>query len=127
MIIKIEKILEDKNVLFSSEFGKCIGIWCEDIVLLKKYSVEIDIISKISLDNLKESKIEEYKLYFESNDKIVIIGLLESYEDDGFATLRIKNDIICFTTDYNNEILELLNKFIKIEVTGIKLFNQKII
>lgn len=68
----------------------CIGYWCGGEAKVKSYFVEIDIPDKVFSSN--ECSISK------EDDKINIVGFLEDYEDDGFATLRMNDNLVCFET-----------------------------
>lgn len=127
MKIKIEKIFDDKKVLFSSKYGRAVGYWCNsEVVELKDYFVEIDIPYKLNASEFRESIFNECLLE-NDNGKTRIVALLEDYEEDGFTTIRMDNCIICFETVFSTEIRGMLNKYIEIKVNKIHLFNENVI
>lgn len=125
MEIRVERILDNNKILFFSEFGKSIGYWCDEFVSIKKYFVEFDIPDVLDVDNIKKSEIELCSISG-NYDGIKIVGLLECYQNDGFATLRMKNNLIFFETVYNNIIKSMVNSYIKIEVNRINLYDIKL-
>jgi hypothetical protein len=113
-------------VLFSSKCGKCIGHWCDGKATLKSYFVEIDIPDILTANQVKQSTLTECS-FNEDNGDIKIVGLLEDYEVDGFATIRMNDSLICFETIFNTKIKEMINKYIEIKVGKIHLFDQNVI
>ncbi len=126
MEIKVQKVLEKKKILFSSEFGNCTGYWCDGKVEIKSYFVEIDIPDKVFENQISESLFRECSIS-EENGKIKIIGLLEDYEEDGFATLRMNASLIWFETIFDSKIKAMKNKYVEILVSEINLYDEKVI
>ncbi|WP_163654603.1 hypothetical protein [Listeria sp. PSOL-1] len=120
MEIKVQDFTGNK-VAFMSDFGECIGTWPEEEPDPgRKYTVEINIPEKITVDLLHESEEKHCLLEFDADEEMVhIVGQLEDYEEDGFAVLRLEESIICFDTDFDEEIEALHGKFIEFFVPEI--------
>ncbi|WP_099223590.1 hypothetical protein [Listeria costaricensis] len=121
MEIKVQKIT-GKEVAFTSDFGDCVGTWTEDDPDPgRKYTVEVTIPEKVNVAVLHESEEKHCILEAEDDSGVHIVGQLEDYEEDGFAVLRLEESIICFDTDFDEQIEQLHGKFIELRVAGITL------
>lgn len=126
MEIKVKKILDGEKILFSSEFGECTGYWCGGEAKVKNYFVEIDIPDKVFRNQIKESVLNECSIS-EEDGKINIVGLLEDYEDDGFATLRMNDNLVCFETVFDNKIKTMIKTYVALLVSRINLYDENVI
>ena len=94
-----EVIPENSNnlVLFSTNFGDAKAFWeGEEPIANREYQVEVDINDTLiwHKDILKDD-IGNYSIQLENN-LILICGNLDSVDDDGYAVLRIGENIIPF-------------------------------
>ncbi|MDW8803206.1 hypothetical protein P8V03_18930 [Clostridium sp. A1-XYC3] len=112
------------EVVFFSEYGECVGIWHGNEPKLKDYFVEIDIPSPIT----EIKVVNEKKHCMQLKDrKVRISGIFESYDDDGYATLRLKDSIVCFETNYNENLVNMLGKFVEVNVDYIDIYDEMVI
>lgn len=100
MKITIEKIEANNIVYFASEFGKAKAKWNFGKPEFKTYNVEIDIENclKWGIDVKKNIKPVN-SIFINGNGKIIITGIFESIDEDGYTILRIGNSIITFFTE----------------------------
>lgn len=120
MKVKIEECRNENQVLFSSEFGSANGNWCVGIPKSgNEYNVEVDLEGLVVFkENLTFSDLKECKIQMKGN-KICLIGLLESVEEDGYAVLRLNDYIIPF--EISGELPEE-GQFVEIEINEIDLY-----
>ncbi|MBA3924761.1 hypothetical protein [Listeria rustica] len=122
MEIRIQKKLATGQVRFESDFGTCEGIWNDDEPESnRKYTVDIEIPQHLTAEQLAESDEKHCILEKTEDARIHVVGQLEDYEEDGFAVLRLEDSIICFNTQYDEQIEALHGKFIEFEVERIHL------
>ncbi len=125
MKIFINRIL-DKQIYFSTDYGEGRGIWKEDTrPFQKEYFVEFDISKLYSYKELIISKTEEYKIGIYDN-KINLTLLLTGYDEYGCATFQFGNSIIEIETNYDNQILALIGKYIVILVENLDIYDENL-
>ncbi|EUJ52539.1 hypothetical protein [Listeria fleischmannii] len=122
MEIKVQNKIQDNKVTFISDFGEGVGTWMdEEPDPGRKYTVEVTIPEKITTEFIHESEEKHCLIEMDEESKIHIVGQLEDYEEDGFAVLRLEESIICFDTDFDEQIEHLHGKFIDVMVSEIRL------
>ncbi len=125
MKIFIYRIL-DKQIYFFTDYGEGRGIWKEDTEpFQKEYFVEFDISKLYSYKELIISKTEEYKIGIYDN-KINLTLLLTGYDEYGCATFQFSNSIIEIETNYDNQILALIGKYIVILVENLDIYDENL-
>lgn len=129
MRISVKNIIKNHigkyEVNFISDFGECKGNWCVGEPKIKDYFVELDI-PKVTVDGVKIPQNKKCILRLEE-PYVLIQGKLEGYEEDGLATIRLQDSIICFETSYDDQFQNLINKLVQIRVKNIDLYDEKII
>ena len=71
------------------------------------------------------SKTEEYKIGIYDN-KINLTLLLTGYDEYGCATFQFSNSIIEIETNYDNQILALIGKYIVILVENLDIYDENL-
>ncbi|WP_167629636.1 hypothetical protein [Listeria valentina] len=123
MEIKVQDKIQDSRIVFTSDFGECIATWDDDEEPDpgRKYAVEVSIPKLITFDDVDESEEKQCLLERDQDDYVHIVGILEDYEEDGFAVLRLEESIICFDSKFDVQIDQLHGKFIDLFVPEIKI------
>jgi len=95
MVVHIKFIRDDSKIFCSSPFGSLTLKWIDEKPTLNKdYHVELEINKTLFWNkDISLSEINDFTINDE-NGTIVIIGQLESVEDDGYTVLRVGEDII---------------------------------
>ncbi len=102
MKITIEKINTNNIIDFTSEYGKAKAIWQDKNPECKTYNVEIDIEETMQWgSNINSTSKSSMSISMNSINKIVLVGLFESIDDDGYTILRMGNSIVMFFTEGN--------------------------
>ena len=84
-------------VFFSSNFGDAKGFWIgENPKINEFYQVEVDINDKLIWNQNIIKNIEHNYSVHLINNLICISGLLDSLDNDGYAVLRIGDNIVPF-------------------------------
>lgn len=100
MKIIVEKIEANNIVYFTSEFGKAKAKWNDGKPKCKTYDVEIDIENCLKWDiDIKKTLKPVDLIFIDKKGKIIITGIFESIDEDGYTILRIGNSIITFLTE----------------------------
>lgn len=119
MRITIEKTNSTKLIDFTSEYGKAKAIWQDKNPECKAYNVEIDIDKCLKWDvDIKITSQTASSISVDKNNKIILIGLFESIDDDGYTVLRMGNSIIMFFTEGN---IPEIGKMIEVTVDSIQM------
>ena len=102
MKVKLVNIVSkdpDNIVLCSTEFGEIVLTWKDNIPEKdKEYDVEFDTDNILKWgDDISLMEAKEPSIYMENNE-IIINGILESVDEDGFMVVRMKDYILTFET-----------------------------
>lgn len=115
MNVKIIEIF-DFNVLCETKFGKITLAWNGVLPQInQQYEVELDA-DEILEENINIFLSDEDVSMFDFNNKKIIIGDLESIDDDGYTILRIENQILPL---WSKNIEKFINKRVKIYLKNI--------
>jgi hypothetical protein len=100
-IMKIE-VLKRKNnrneVLCNSKYGKFLAYWNEDDAIENEtYDVELDTEEELIWE-INLFKAKEERCICNEDEKIKIVGNVESMDDDGCLTVRVETDALTFVT-----------------------------
>lgn len=103
MKIKIKEIYKEKSensIHFSTDFGESKALWRGDKPEMNmEYYVEVDI-PDILYWGRTITIAEEAKCFIGTDqEKSILIGCLESVEEDGFAVVRLGESIVALETD----------------------------
>lgn len=117
----IIKGYKDKQVLFESEYGIGITMWNGKMltILLELY-VELDINVSlvfgidVSLINATIGKISN------SENVCIIVGEIESIDEDDYVKIRIGKDLLCCIIDGTKDFV---GKFVEIRTSNLELTN----
>ena len=98
-IINIVSKEPDCIVLCSTEFGEIVLTWKDNIPEKdKEYDVEFDTDDILKWDDdISLTEVKEPLINMENNE-IIINGILESVDEDGFMVVRMKDYILTFET-----------------------------
>ena len=95
------RLLEPENweIQFETQIGTARGEWRgHEPVLSKEYFVEFEIPEPLQIQSgITISNVNKFGLGT-GEDGIYFIGKLESQDEDGFTTLRLGENILCFET-----------------------------
>lgn len=102
MKIRVNNIISDNPdciISCTSKFGDILLTWKDSIPeISKEYDVEFDTDEILTWgDDISLTEESEPEIYMEK-DAVVIIGTLESVDDDGFMVVRMENYILTFET-----------------------------
>lgn len=124
--VVINKIARDDaelKVSFSTVFGSAEAFW--DGVEPRvggKYDVELEIDRTLHWGiNIDRSPIEVSSIAFDDDTGIIIVGQLESLDDDGFGVIRLGDFIITFLVD-GDMVGKNIGLFVEISSVNVKLY-----
>lgn len=102
MKIRVNDIISNSPsciVSCTSEFGDVLLTWKDSMPEInKEYDVEFDTDEILTWDDDISLTEEREPLIYMEKDAMVIIGTLESVDDDGFMVVRMENYILTFET-----------------------------
>ena len=112
-------------VQFCTSFGIATGHWMGDAPLVgSRYNVEIELDGVLTYGvEVTISGSNIYHLESLIDDKVRIIGLLESLDDDGYAILRLDGNIVAFMSI---ELDALVGQFVQIDAVDITLYPYEV-
>lgn len=126
MKIVIEKILPNNIVEFKSDYGHAVGKWRDDFeVQLEEYYVEIEVETCIKYSEIFVENASTFKLKKVDNS-ILITGVLEEYDRDGYAVICLGDNIIQLETEYCDKFRELIGQYISFIVDVISIYDEHI-
>lgn len=102
MKIRVNDIISNSPSCIVSctlEFGDVLLTWKDSMPEInKEYDVEFDTDKILTWDDDISLTEESEPVIYMEKDAMVIIGTLESVDDDGFMVVRMKNYILTFET-----------------------------
>jgi hypothetical protein len=124
--VTIESIVRNDNeikVSFSTEFGGAEAFWNGDAPRVgDEYAVEVEIAQTLQWGNtIKSSPAVASCITFDNDTGIVIVGQLESMDDDGFAVIHLGPSIIIALVD-GDQACELIGRFVMIHNVKVTLY-----
>lgn len=125
MIITINKIEKD-IVKFSSKYGEAYGIWKDNLTPdLKRYGVELDYDKILHISQLNLTDVQSPRMKM-NRDGIEIIGKVIDVQEK-CMTFQIGESIIEFEIYNDKKFKEMNDKFIKISLPYINIYNENIL
>lgn len=125
MQIEIVEIFTNNMVKFKTKYGTAVGMWKDGIApKLENYCVEFDWCEKLKFSDIIVERSENYLIEGGKNNNITIKGLLCSYDDDGYASLSVDDSIVGFETEYNQEFIEMVGKYIMFNIKEIFIYDE---
>jgi hypothetical protein len=121
-ILKCIKQVEDGYIVrFDSHYGVAEGKWVgTEPKLNSEYYIEIDIPGLLEWGNQVIPIKENISQITSSKNRIYLSGILESVFDDGFAVLKIGDNIVAFELTGENYTT---GTYVRIETDSISLFD----
>ncbi|MBP3800979.1 MAG: hypothetical protein J6I85_02955 [Clostridia bacterium] len=125
MIITINKIEKD-IVKFSSKYGEAYGIWKDNLTPdLKRYGVELDYDKILHISQLNLTDVQSPRMKM-NRDGIEIIGKVIDVQEK-CMTFQIGESIIEFEIYNDKKFKKMNDKFIKISLPYINIYNENIL
>lgn len=125
MIITINKIEKD-IVKFSSKYGEAYGIWKDNLPPdLKRYGVELDYDKILHISQLNLIDVQSPRMKM-NRDGIEIIGKVIDVQEK-CVTFQIGESIIEFEIYNDKKFKKMNDKFIKISLPYINIYNENIL
>ena len=125
MIITINKIEKD-IVKFSSKYGEAYGIWKDNLTPdLKRYGVELDYDKILHISQLNLIDVQSPRMKI-NRDGIEIIGKVIDVQEK-CMTFQIGESIIEFEIYNDKKFKKMNDKFIKISLPYINIYNENIL
>jgi len=126
MNIKIEKIISTPPsllVAFSTNYGNAIGTWEGEMPILdSNYDVEIDIDNVLLWGKEIINGKKSFNVSMNSKNEIILNGILDSLDEDGYAVLRLGSSITAFMTNIEKVFPFEVGSYIELTVPNISLF-----
>lgn len=125
MKVCVERVL-DKNIYFSTEYGKGKGVWKGDErPTMAEYYVELDVDRLYRYDDFIISKNEEFQMNISNEENQLTLLLLE-YDELGCATFRLGDSIVEIETIFDERFFALKNLYLKFSVEELYLYDENI-